>query len=300
MAKLDRTWSSLDSLALWQPEHSTQPNPDLLAPIPVPRRRLVRRSLGALGVAAALAVLIWSATSFRADRPKDPFPPQATHSLRVIPGPERLVLSDGSIAKPRHGSQIEVAFTDTERRVHLFTGELHVSVAKNPLRPFVVDAGGLAVRALGTAFSVRRSTDSIDVLVTEGHVQLEYLQAGTGDPVLVPVNAGEHARIDTTPPLHSPVITSVGTADIDHMLAWQSVRLELEDVPLAAVIAEFNLRNRQQLAIGDPAAGQVRVAGTFRADQVDVFARLLEASFGIRVERPAEGPWMLRKAESPR
>lgn len=300
LAKLDLTWTALDSLTQWQPEHSTQPNPDLLAPGQLRRRRFARVSLGAAGLAAAIAVVVWTATVFRAPRLANDALSRSAQGLRVIPGPERLVLSDGSVADRKHGSQIEVIFTEAERRVHLLAGELHVTVTKNPLRPFIVDVDGVAVRAVGTAFSVRRSADAVDVLVTEGRVQLESPQTEGPRAEPVAVTAGERARIDTTSRDSSPVITLVNAAEIERELAWQSVRLEFEALPLAAVVAEFNLRNRQQLVIGDSAAGQVSVAGTFRADQVDVFVRLLEASFGIHVERPAEGPWVLRKAESPR
>lgn len=300
LAKLDRTWTALDSLTQWQPEHSTQPNPDLLAPAQLRRRRFVRVSLSVAGLAAAMAMIVWTATVFRVPSPTNDALLGSAQGLRIIPGPERLVLSDGSVAERKHGSQIEVLFTEAERRVHLLAGELHVTVTKNPLRPFIVDVDGVAVRAVGTAFSVRRGADVIEVLVTEGRVQLESPQTEglRGEPVAVA--AGERARIDTTSPDSAPVITRVSSAEIERELAWQSVRLEFEALPLAAVVAEFNLRNRQQLVIGDSAAGQVSVAGTFRADQVDVFVRLLEASFGIHVERPANGPWVLRKAEPPR
>ncbi len=300
LAKLDLTWSALDSLTQWQPEHSTQPNPDLLAPGQLRRRRFMRMSLGAAGLAAALAMVVWTAAVFRAPPPAaNDALLRSAQGLRVIPGSERLVLSDGSVAERKHGSQIEVVFTEAERRVHLLAGELHMTVTKNPLRPFIVDVDGVAVRAVGTAFSVRRGADAIDVLVTEGRVQLESPQTESLRAEPVAVAAGERAHIATTSPDSPPVITLVSAAEIERELAWQSVRLEFEALPLAAVVAEFNLRNRQQLVIGDSAAGQVSVAGTFRADQVDVFVRLLEASFGIHVERPADGPWVLRKAESP-
>jgi transmembrane sensor len=89
----------------------------------------------------------------------------------------------------------------------------------------------------------------------------------------------------------------VTAAQIEHALAWQGVRLDFDELPLAAVIAEFNLRNRQQLVLGDPRIAGLRVAGSFRADNVDAFARLLEASFGIAVQRQADGNLVLRRRE---
>jgi transmembrane sensor len=85
-------------------------------------------------------------------------------------------------------------------------------------------------------------------------------------------------------------------ATVARELAWRAVRLEFEALPLDAVVVEFNLRNARQLVIGDPAAGRVKVAGVFRADEPEAFARLLEASFGIAVDRHPEGAWVLRSA----
>jgi ferric-dicitrate binding protein FerR (iron transport regulator) len=83
---------------------------------------------------------------------------------------------------------------------------------------------------------------------------------------------------------------------IERALAWRAVRLEFEGLPLTAVVTEFNLRNTLQFAIGDVAEGRVKVAGTFQADKPEAFARLLEAGFGIAVERRTGAPWVLRSA----
>ena len=79
-------------------------------------------------------------------------------------------------------------------------------------------------------------------------------------------------------------------------MAWRGERLEFEGLPLRAVVAEFNLRNSRQLVIGDAAAGRVKVAGTFRADEPEAFARLLEAGFGLTIERHDAGAWVLHSA----
>lgn len=284
LARLDRTWTVLDSLAAWQPADGARPNPDLLAPA---RTRGAPRlawfaALAGVGAAAAIAFLVWRAPSTPVEAPS------GVPSVRVIARPEPQALADGSVAELNHGGNLEVVFAAAERRVRLREGEVHLTVAKDAARPFVVEAGGVTVRALGTAFNVRRDRDAVDVIVTEGRVQLE---STAGAPV--PLGAGERARVA---PGGRPVLGQADPAAVARELAWRAVRLEFEALPLEAVIVEFNLRNARQLAIGDPAAGRVKVAGTFRADEPEAFARLLEASFGIAVERAAVGPWVLRSA----
>jgi transmembrane sensor len=284
LAQLDHTWSALDSLAAWQPADGAQPNPDLLAPA---RARGSRRlawwaSLASVGVAAAITLFVWRAPSV------DPEAITVAPGVRVIARPERQALTDGSVAELNHGGRFEVAFGAAERRVRLREGEMHVTVVKDLARPFLVEAGGVTVRAVGTAFDVRRERDRVEVIVTEGRVQVEYLG---GAPV--PVASGERARIDAGT---RPVVSPTDAETIARELAWRGVRLEFEALPLEAVVAEFNLRNTRQLAIGDAAAGRVKVAGTFRADEPEAFARLLEVSFRIAVERRTEGAWVLRSA----
>ena len=287
VARIERSWQALDSLAAWQPADGATPNPDLLAPAIPTRRGLFRRwaALAGVGLAAALAVFLWPAA------PRVPDPAGSPPAMRVIPRPEPQALADGSTAEVKHGGQLEVAFVTDERRVRLRNGEVHLTVAKDAARPFVVEAGGVIVRAIGTAFSVRWERDTLDVLVTEGRVQVE---TPTGAPV--PVSAGESAHVGAR---MRPVIAVEKPEAIERAQAWRTMRLEFEGLPLAVVVSEFNLRNTLQFAIGDAGAGRVKVAGTFQADKPEAFARLLEAGFGIAVERRTAGAWVLRSAHTP-
>ena len=65
-------------------------------------------------------------------------------------GFERVVLPDGSTASLNTNSEIRVHFTHHHREIVLTRGEALFSVAHDELRPFEVDAGANAVRALGT------------------------------------------------------------------------------------------------------------------------------------------------------
>jgi transmembrane sensor len=287
MARIGRSWRALDGLAAWQPADGTAPNPDLLAP-PSPRpparwRRLLWPA-GALA-ASGLACAVWLGWP---DAPPAAAPAPLA-GLRVIPRPEPLALEDGSVAEVNHGGRMELAFGAGERRVRLTGGEVHFTVKRDPGRPFVVEAGNVTVRAVGTAFSVHRTPAGVEVLVTEGRVEVK---SSVGAPV--PVGVGERARIGAD---LRPAVGAAQPEMVERALAWRAVRLEFDGLPLAAVVTEFNLRNVLQLEIGDGPAGRLRVAGTFRADKPEAFARLLEAGFGIAVERRSGAAWVLRSAK---
>jgi transmembrane sensor len=137
------------------------------------KQRRARRAGGvlaaacAVAVAALVAVRPWPAD---ADRSRPEGPPSAG---TVVIQPERRVLEDGSVVELRADAVIDVRYDADTRRVVLSGGEAHFSVAKNPARPFVVETGGVEVRAVGTAFSVRLGMEQVEVLVTEGRVAVE-------------------------------------------------------------------------------------------------------------------------------
>lgn len=278
-ARHRRGWEALARLSDWRPEHGAEPNADLLAPATQPRRSSSLRWLApaTLAVAASIAVTF---TVWRKPSPPPLPPPLALES----DGYRQQVLDDGTLVELNRGARLSPAFTPAERRVQLAQGEALFTVAKNPLRPFVVEAAGVTVRAVGTAFQVRLGATEVEILVTEGSVQVDR----TGSPLATPalVEAGHRAIM---PLVEAPPVTlPVTREEIDQFLAWQPRLLEFVSTPLAEVAAEFNRRNRLQMVVADPALAGLPIGASFRSDNVDGFVRLLEASFGVRAERAGE------------
>jgi transmembrane sensor len=124
-----------------------------------------------VGLAAAIVFgLFWTsrATNFSTG-PDALF---ATSAATKIGGLHTLDLPDGSVVHLNTDSRVEVQFTRAQRRVRLARGEAHFTVAKNSARPFVVMAGDIEMRAVGTAFNVRLHPSTVEVLVTEGAVEV--------------------------------------------------------------------------------------------------------------------------------
>ncbi len=293
VARLRQSWARLDQLGRWQPAHSATPNPDLLAPA----RRARWRPLGVLAMAALFAIagiLLWNTRQV---------PAVESRVARILPGPERLALEDGSLVELNTGAVVEVSLTPGERRVRLVRGEALFSVAKDPQRPFIVDTGGCEVRAVGTAFSVRHQSDGLAVLVTEGEVRLDPSiprnSSGRSGASLVPrLTAGQQAIVSAaglaggTPGI---IVRDLLPAEIDAALAWRGIRLEFDDMPLHAVIVEFNRYNTRQLIVRDEATGAVLVGGSFRADNLDAFVRLLDSGFDVAAEPEGDGIVLRRR-----
>ena len=289
LRRVEQAWGALDQLAEWRPAHSARPNPDLLA-LPRPRRW---RWLAPLAAAAAVAL------GFVAFRPAPVGEPAG--SARVVRhSAEVRTLTDGSVVELNHGAEIEVDFAGAERRIRLVRGEAHFTVAKlGPDRPFIVTAGDVRVRAVGTVFNVRLRDDDVEVLVTEGKVRVDPPKPAEVDLVLnaVMLQAGDRTSVSVAGPTPAPLpVTAASAAEIERELAWQGLRLEFDDMPLGQAIAEFNRHGAAGLVIADRDLAALRIAGNFRADNAAAFVRLLESDWGVAAETDAGGRTVLRAA----
>jgi len=81
-----------------------------------------------------------------------------------------MPLSDGSSITAAPYTSLHHDIGDDERRVSLDHGKAMFRVAKDPSRPFLVEAGGVVVRATGTQFGVESSGEDVIVTMTEGTV----------------------------------------------------------------------------------------------------------------------------------
>lgn len=299
LARQQATWRELDLLADWRPEHAPEPNPALLAPA----RRAARRPLRWVApVVFAAAACVAVAFVLNRDTHSSSTAATVSATPAVATSYEKRLLDDGSVLELNRGASVSVSYTVNERRVRLLSGEAHFTVAKNPARPFIVSAAGVETRAVGTAFNVRLGAASVEVLVTEGRVQVAAASPstasnptlGVGEKIVVPLAL--HRELGT--PATSLVPVAVGSDEIARTLAWQPRLLEFSAAPLAEVVAEFNRHNTVQLALADPALASLPVTASFRSNNAEGFVRLLEATAGVRAERRGE-TISLRRVISP-
>jgi transmembrane sensor len=189
-----------------------------------------------------------------------------------------------------------------ERRVELESGEAHFAVARDRERPFVVHAGTVAVRAVGTAFNVRHAPAAVEVVVVEGQVEVRPTPAATGVAASLPVaqppaprlQAGERLVVRSDVSAPAPHVEPLDAEAIRATLRWQPSLAEFNEEPLREVVARFNRRNRLQLLLDAPALGERRIAGVFALDQAEAFVRLLERDGDIVADRRTENEIILR------
>jgi transmembrane sensor len=273
------------------------------------RRRRQRRNRRLTFAGGALASLLLAAVLYRSPV-STPASASNEASAALVLEPQRQRLPDGSSLQLRGDATVTVDFGNELRRVVLHRGEAHFEVAKDATRPFLVEASGFGVRALGTAFSVLVSDHVVDVLVTEGRVAVAEAgaltpaagttEAAAGEPGRALVDAGQRLVIEVAARI-VPQALPVPDDEARNRLAWRVPRFDFTAAPLAEVVALFNQYARGAepvlITLSDPTLGNLPLSGVLRADNVNVLLHILETSYGLNARRGEAGQVILYRPE---
>lgn len=255
-------------------------------PRPATARRPVRRGWQIAAAVACLCIAVLAGWLLAE--------PGRFADLQSATGERRAaVLADGSRIELSTDSAVDVAFDATMRRVRLLRGEAFFEVTRDPAgRPFVVEANGGSVTALGTAFAVAREDDGgVRVVVTE-HAVAVRPDAGQAEDVQT-VAAGQmlewrRGGAVTAPP--QPCDAAV-------LLGWREGQLVFDSRPLADVMAELDRwRPGRTVILGHDLARRPvsmavdirRLAGVDAALAAALPVTLRHLSPWLTVIRPAE------------
>ncbi|MDK6076038.1 FecR family protein [Massilia varians] len=222
---------------------------------PASRRAFLRYGGLAAGVALVVGAVMLPAQ-------------ESSTVLATVKGEFRKVpLADSSVVSLNSASQVEVRLSRTARHIDLKQGEAWFDVAKDKSKPFVVAADDVRVRAVGTAFAVRRFSNGADILVTEGTVEV-WSQGGTAQKRLL--HAGEQAFVGNRA---TRIAATRAPLDIERKLAWRQGRLVFRNQTLGAAVADFNRYSARRIVIADPRLMDKTLVGQYQIDAPEHFAR---------------------------
>jgi transmembrane sensor len=205
----------------------------------------------------------------------------ASHFSTSVGEIRRITLADGSGVTLDTGTRIQVAYSKEGRVVKLTHGVALFDVAHDASRPFVVEAGSLRVRAVGTAFIVRHldETDT-DVTVTRGLVDV-WQETAVPEPS-VQMKAGLRASA-TRHEVSAP--RALTDQQIVQATAWQDGFIDLDGRTLAEAAQEFNRYNELKILIDDPALAREEVVGRFSVSDPQGFTNAAAAMLNARVSQ---------------
>lgn len=246
------------------------------------RGRATRRVV-LTGLAAAVVCMGGLAVYLQAG-PK----PLAAQSFRTAVGQQATItLPDGSQVTLNTDTRLRTETDEDKRLVYLERGQAFFRVAKDPRRPFVVNAAGRTVTAIGTAFDVRVDRGALKVVLVEGKVRVESAKPSPAREIVAP----DGARPAAPPP---PVATemSAGTqlvapdeadwrvtrTDTARATSWLDGRLFFDGVGLADVVEELNRYSTRKMVIVDPSLAKFRMSGNFTPGDVHGFSQALRVA----------------------
>ncbi|MGB1352219.1 MAG: FecR family protein [Luminiphilus sp.] len=218
-------------------------------------------------------------------------------------------LSDGSIISLNTNSHVRVNYTASERLLMLDRGEVHVKVAHDSDRPLSVAVGNKVVRAVGTEFNVEITQDaSIELVVTDGVVMVGVLDASdegasSDTPKLLPqsstiVGAGEQVLISANGQNTDSIKPeSIERDEIAVKLSWREGNLIFRGESLEEAVYEVGRYTAVEFVFLDEETREVRVAGLFKAGDVEGLLAALRNHFNIAYERQGEHRILLGTAE---
>lgn len=209
-------------------------------------------------------------------------PPYAhyEHRLARSTSLQTHAMPDGSRVLLDQASEAEIRFDAERREVLLRRGQALFDVSKDSQRPFTVSAGDIRITVLGTRFSVRHEVGDIRVEVASGQVRVS--DAYTTRLLA----AGEGMRISSHRWLPTRQLA------VDSVASWQHRQLVFDNTPLGEALAEFSRYGAPPVALSEPSLEALRVNGSFRHDQPQLFLRLLPEVLPVKLQQH-QGQWQL-------
>ncbi len=157
---------------------------------------------------------------------------KATMNRLVVPYGKRsnIVLSDGSKIWINSGTQLDFPtdFVGNKREIKV-NGEIYIEVVNDNKKPFIVNAGKMAIQVYGTSFNVTAYDDEeiSSVVLVEGSVGVT--TPGYESTVLSP-----NEKLD----LSSGGI-SKEVVDVSEYISWTRDVLEFDETPISEVLSKI-------------------------------------------------------------
>ena len=183
----------------------------------------------------------------------------------TLPDGTQVALNTGSVL------YYPSIFQGEERKVAL-EGEAYFDVTHNKDKAFVIEAGKLEIRVLGTSFYVNTETseNTVEVALISGKVALQYndqkIYLEPGEKATVHKNSGEM----TSHKFNDP-----------NLLAWKTHTLQFNDTPLNEIIEVLEKVYKKDIAILNPELNNCRITATFKGQSLEAVLLVLQSTIDV-------------------
>jgi transmembrane sensor len=256
-----------------------------------PRSRHYIRSFSAIAASFVIICAVFLATFIGLTEPK--VNEQATYYQTAIGDQSVVELPDSSRLTLNTNTSVKVEFSRDRRLLILERGEIHIEVAHDKSRPLSVLVQDKIIEAVGTAFNVRvASQKEVEVIVTDGivrvgqglskgaHIQVaqQFAEQAQSAQSLV---KGEKLVLGTK----KPAVEKIEESGLSVQLSWRDGNLVFRGETLSDALIEISRYTDTSFEIADAQLRDVRIAGLFKAGDVNGLLAALKQNFHIEHER---------------
>jgi ferric-dicitrate binding protein FerR (iron transport regulator) len=193
---------------------------------------------------------------------------------------QEVELSEGSKVTVNSNSRLTYPkkFQRDKREVTL-KGEAFFEVAKDPERPFIINAGKIRVEVLGTSFNVKayENLEQVEVVVSTGKVAVYSHDKPDEKVVLV---KGQKAIFYKS----STKIEATLNEDIN-FASWKTKEIIFEDTPMPEVIRIINEIYKSDLKLIGDQLVECPVTTTFDNQSLASILNVLESTLDLSIEK---------------
>jgi transmembrane sensor len=218
-------------------------------------------------------------------------------------GEQRVLdLDDGSRLALDAQTKVRVRYTDDVRLVQMIGGQAQFSVARDPRRPFRVEAGEHTIVALGTSFSVEYVDEQVQVAMIEGRVLVTVAprpdepKAAPGAPAAGSAHSTELAAGEGLRVRSDGEATFISEANVAAATAWRQGKVIFDAEPLSEAARRLNRYSRLQVVIDDPQLAQLSVSGMFEVGDSREFVHVMESYLQLKADYSEAGVVRLQRA----
>ena len=202
-------------------------------------------------------------------------------------------LQDASTVYLDTKSEIEVSFSDVERRITLLSGQAFFDVAHGDQRVFVVHTPYATVTATGTSFEVDGTDDSGEISVTlfSGGVDVQAASSPSfserlrfwtekHSPKKLSLTPGQSVTVKAEGEISD--IDTIALGDGDHA-DWRFEELSLDNVRLEDAVRSMNRYSVKRIIIRGQELADLEVSGVFSTGSPESFAHAVELLLPVSV-----------------
>lgn len=191
-------------------------------------------------------------------------------------------LDDGTQVFLNKGALLALAgsFNKKERKLKL-TGEAFFEVVHDAAKPFIIEANGVFIRDVGTAFNVNAlpGSDSVTVLVTEGIVDM---YTGTQSVQL-------HAQQSAVYVRSADRIIEIPAPATHNAIAYKTRDFHFKANTLEEVVAALNAVYDEQIVLEHGQLGACRITVDFYHEPIETVVTIIAETLNLRFEKTNEG-----------